>query len=196
MRRMVGHRFVSAIWVLCSLLVLSVLAPAAEAGDGGIVFTTQVVAGTVGGALLGLAGFWGATWWCLASAEDAGPGALACFITGVYGYLIGLPLGTTLGVIASGMSFGVEGNALFAVLGAILGEALGIGLLSLIHDGTGGVDEATVAAALGLVPFASAVGATMGYHVDLSPRAIGLSRTFTAAAQDRLVALGLRGLGF
>ena len=191
---MVGHRIV-LILALCGLLALSALAPAAEAGDGGMLFTTQVVAGTVGGALLGLAGFWGATWWCLASAGDAGLGALACFITGVYGYLIGVPLGATLGVTASGASFGVEGNTLLAALGAILGEALGIGLLSVIYEGTAGADEAVMAAALGLVPFVSAVGATMGYHAGLSPRTIGLSRTFTASVQDGLVALGLRGLG-
>jgi hypothetical protein len=94
------------------------------------------------------------------------------------------------------MELGVEGDPVLAALGAILGEALGIGVLSVIYRGGGVTDEVTVAAALGLVPFLSAVGAAMGYNAGLSPDGIGLSNTFTTEARDRLVGLGLSGLAF
>ncbi len=188
------RRIVGAIPILCALLVSPVLAPGVEAAGGGMVFTTQVVAGTVGGALLGLAGFWAAARPCLASAE--GLGVLGCVVAGAYGYLIGVPLGATLGVSLVGLSAGIEGNTALAALGAMAGEAFGIGVLSVVYRGMGGTEGITVATALGFVPFASAVGAAMGYNADVSPGGIGLARTFTAEVQGRLLELGLRGLGF
>ncbi|NOX45094.1 MAG: hypothetical protein GXO72_05130, partial [Caldiserica bacterium] len=49
------QRIIGVIPILCALLVSPVLGPGAAAADEGIVFTTQVMAGTVGGAILGLA---------------------------------------------------------------------------------------------------------------------------------------------
>lgn len=125
----------------------------------------EVVAGTLGGAVLGVGSAYVATLACASQAE--GWAALACIGYGVLGYLVGVPVGSTVGVHLAGSAWGIEGNTWLSVLGAVGGEAGGL----LVASGLGALsgdeppEALQVVSLLGLTPLASSAGATWGFNV-------------------------------
>ena len=81
---------------LLGLSMLSAVPTVAVSQDAR--FTGEVILGTAGGALLGLAGNWIGTRVCEIKAGEGMDTAELCWLPGVYGYLVGVPLGATLGV--------------------------------------------------------------------------------------------------
>ena len=125
----------------------------------------ELMAGALGGALAGAGGAYAAIAVCAADAE--GWDALACIGYGVLAYLVGVPVGSTVGVHIAGAAWGVDGNTLLSVLGAVGGEVGGL----LITSGLGALQDDPpeafqVFAFLGLTPFASSAGATWGFNVS------------------------------
>jgi hypothetical protein len=123
----------------------------------------ELIAGTVGGAALGVAGALILSHACLAQA--VGWEALACIGAVALGYVIGVPIGSTVGVNVAGSLSGVQGNVLLSALGAIGGEFVGLGfsiIFSPLFEDSGSTG---VFAALVVIPFLSSVGATVGYNV-------------------------------
>jgi hypothetical protein len=173
------------------LLVFSVLGavPCGAVGQD-IRFTGQVIVGTAGGALFGLVGNWVGTRICEITAEEGANTGELCWLPGVYGYLAGVPLGASLGVGLAGTSLGAQGDYLLAAAGAVVGEALGVGVLMVLR-GTLESEEAFFAAAYGLVPFLSAAFAATGYNMDVrSGYTRNLSRIFTSFALSEVVLPG------
>ena len=125
----------------------------------------ELAAGTLGGAVVGVGTAYVATAVCASQAD--GYAALACIGYGLLGYLVGVPVGATVGVHWAGSAWGVEGNTWLSALGAVGGEAGGL----LIAGGLGALYEddppaALIAVAyLGWTPFASSAGATWGFNV-------------------------------
>ena len=149
-------------------------------------FTGEVILGTAGGALLGLAGNWIGTRVCEIKAGEGMDTAELCWLPGVYGYLVGVPLGATLGVGVAGASLGMQGNHLLAAAGAVVGEALGLGILAVLR-GALEREEAFFAAAYGLVPFLSAAFAATGYGTGVRGGYTGdLEGIFTSFALGKV----------
>ncbi len=93
-----------------------------------------------------------------------------CSLTGlpymIWGYVIGVPLGATLGVSLVGHLNGISGNFWLAAAGAIVGETLGISasiaLANLLQT------EWPIAmwiSTLTAIPVSSALGATIGFNL-------------------------------
>jgi len=144
-------------------MILSLMGFSVQAGPADAV-PAELVAGTVGGAAFGVGGGVLLLFSCLAEAE--GFGALACIGAAVIGYVAGVPVGATLGVNVAGSLSGVRGNSLLSGLGAVGGEALGLGITALIAEGTGGLPEPIGwTMFLGVIPLLSSAGATWGYNV-------------------------------
>lgn len=144
------------------VVVLSLSASTAQAQEAGpqSAVPAELIAGTVGGAALGAAGAY-----ILASTcrPDQGLGTLICLAAAaMIGYVIGVPIGSTMGVNIAGALSGVRGNFLLSVLGAILGEAIGIGIAEVFGEPS---ESVGVIMALGVIPFLSSAGATLGYNV-------------------------------
>ena len=145
------------------LLVMPTVASYAQASPRDAV-PAELAAGTLGGAVVGGGTAYLAAAICAADAD--GWEALACIAYGALGYVVGLPIGTTVGVHIAGAAWGVDGNTLLSVLGAIGGEAGGL----LITSGLGALQDDPpeafqVLAFLGLTPLASSAGATWGFNV-------------------------------
>ena len=136
----------------------------------------ELAAGTLGGAVLGVGGAYVATVACASEAE--GWAVLACIGYGVLGYLVGVPVGSAVGVHVAGSAWGVEGNTWLSLLGAVGGEAGG--LLSSSGLGALGGEEPPealqIVSLLGLTPLASSAGATWGFNVGARLSADGVSR--------------------
>ncbi len=148
-------------WLFLVSSILLVILPA-HGAPRDVEFAGQVIVGTAGGALLGMVGSWVGSGVCRATAGEGEDVATLCRMPGIYGYLLGVPVGATLGVGIAGASFGMEGDLFLTAAGAVVGEALGIGILAVLQ-GTVGEGSVSFAAAYGLVPFLSAALATMGY---------------------------------
>jgi len=131
----------------------------------------ELIAGTLGGAVVGVGSGYAATVACASQAE--GWAALACIGYGVLGYLIGVPIGSTVGVHLAGSAWGIDGNTWLCVLGAVGGEAGGLliasGISSLYDDDP--PEAFLVFSFLGVTPFASSAGATWGFNVGARPPA-------------------------
>lgn len=157
----------TSLW--CTLLILLVSTIPVQAQDSKrpepeSAVPLELVAGTVGGAGFGLAGAYLAAAACLAQAE--GWEGFACIGFAVLGYLIGVPVGSTVGVNIAGLLFGVHGNVLLSALGAIGGEVAAIGFAALIVGVADGLPESVnIAMFLAVIPFASSAGATLGFNV-------------------------------
>ncbi len=157
----------TSLW--CTLFILLVSTIPVQAQDSDIVdpqsaVPLELIAGTVGGAGFGLAGAYLASVACLAQAE--GWEGLACIGFAALGYLIGVPVGSTVGVNIAGLLSGVHGNVLLSALGAIGGEVAAIGFAALIAGAADGLPESVnIAMFLGVIPFASSAGATLGFNV-------------------------------
>jgi len=123
----------------------------------------ELVAGTLGGLAFGAAGGYLLLQSCLAEAE--GLEALACIFSGLLGYAIGLPIGSTIGVNAAGALLGVRGNLILSFLGAIGGELLGTGVFVLAVSLSGDLPETLgLIIVFGVVPLLSSAGATLGFN--------------------------------
>lgn len=131
----------------------------------------ELIAGTLGGATLGIGGFLVAFSTCAADVEDvegwgAIGAAIACAAFGVLGYAIGVPVGATAGVNLAGSLSGVQGNFLLSALGAVGGDIVGLGLSGLVASMSEEMPDALAALlVLGVVPLSSSAGATLGYNV-------------------------------
>lgn len=157
------------------------------AADGGAAFAGQVIAGTAGGALFGAAGHWLGIEIC--GARAGGDVTARCWPAGVYGYAVGVPLGAALGVCLAGASYGIAGDQFLAAAGAVVGEALGLGVLAMI-EGTFGQEELSFIAAYGLVPFLSAALSTTGYRMGTPARGKGPEAALLSFALRRVRSLG------
>lgn len=154
-----GLRGASRICVF-GLVVISLLVSMSPAVRGRRAeFAGQVIVGTVGGALMGAVG-------SLVGARICAAGGDRCQAP-VYGYLVGIPLGATLGVGIAASAFGLEGDYPLAAVGAVVGELLGVGILAVLRGTLG--EEATFAAAYGLVPFLSATLSATGFRAGAAP---------------------------
>lgn len=164
---------------LCGLLTLGLILLASEGPVAwaaapkpvetpGQAVPAELFWGTLGGVVFSVGGFLGTFALCMASvsAEDeAGWAALGCALLAIYGYAIGMPIGTTLGVSWAGARAEVQGSVWLSALGAVLGEALGLGIFIGIADALKGPDELLISLVVGFVPFMSALGATLGYNL-------------------------------
>jgi len=132
----------------------------------------ELLMGTLGGAAGGVLGFFGTFALCMASGEDTtGWGSLICAILGIYGYGVGVPVGAALGVNLTGNALGVRGSVFLSALGAALGFGAGAFGLAVVGEATGGDDPLILGTALVVVPFTSALGATLGYNLGARLRA-------------------------
>ena len=164
--------------VICSAFIVGSCFLSYPCWGAGPEFAGQVVVGTVGGALFGALGNWVGIRVCQVNEKDGVDSAEHCWEAGMYGYLLGVPLGATLGVGWAGSSFGMRGDHLLAAVGAVVGEALGAGILVALQDVLPG-PEAAFATAYGLVPFLSAALSATGYHSGADdPRGKRLDATF------------------
>ena len=162
--RVVAVRLAIAVGLAGWLLSAVPMGAAAQVEEPRDAVAWELLGGTLGGALFGVGGGYLAAVSCLADAQ--GLGALACIVAAMLGYVAGLPVGVTLGVNAVGSLSGVQGNVLLSALGAVLGEAAGLGLVALVSNAMGDLPEAVGwTLILGAVPFLSSVGATLGYNV-------------------------------
>jgi hypothetical protein len=162
--------------LIVAILLLVLVGFSAQAGSADAI-PAELIAGTVGGAAFGVGGGAIMLFSCLAEAE--GFGALACIGAAVIGYALGVPVGATLGVNVAGSLSGVQGNLLLSALGAVGGEALGLGITALVAQGAGGLPEPLGwTMFLGVIPFLSSAGATWGYNV-------GAQATGTSALQPQ-----------
>lgn len=131
----------------------------------------ELLLGTLGGAAGGVLGFFGGFTLCMASGEDStGWGSLFCALLGVYGYAAGVPVGATLGVNLTARAMGVEGSLLGSVLGAVVGFGAGVLVLTAVYEASQGDDTLLLGTAVTVVPFLSALGATLGYNVGARVR--------------------------
>ena len=156
-----------AIVLVLPFLLLSSLtveAQGSESSDPHSAVSAELIAGTLAGAASGVAGAYLFAVSCVAHAE--GWAALACFAAAALGYIVGVPVGSVVGVNVAGSLSGVRGNFLLSVLGGIGGGAVGLGFAGLLAKVFDGLPEsASLAIFLGVVPFLSSAGATLGYNV-------------------------------
>lgn len=135
-------------------------------------FGFEVLGGWLGGVGGGIGGFFLGFFLCLGSLGDApGLAGLGCLVGGGgLGYLIGTPVGSTLGVSIVAALNGVQGNLLFGFVGGVAGEGAGILTVATLA-GIGLDSDFDGGAYLVGVPLVSALGATLGYNVDATFKA-------------------------
>jgi len=129
-------------------------------------FGYEVLGGWVGAAGGGVGGFMIGLLLCLLTLSDhSGFQALGCFVGGgTLGYLLGTPLGATIGVSVVGHFNHIQGNVWMGLLGGFLGEGAGILTLSgLVGIGVDS-DFGGVGYVLG-VPLISALGTATGFNI-------------------------------
>lgn len=161
---------------ICTLLGLIVALGSGSAFAGPEspqdVVPLEVLGGTLGGAAFGVAG--GAIAFVTCIGEAQGFEALGCAILAAFGYAIALPIGSTLGVNVAGSLAGVQGRVLLSALGAVLGEAAGLGIAALVINAFDDLPEPLGwGLFLGVVPLMSSVGAALGYNVGARVRPPG-----------------------
>jgi len=137
-------------------------------------FGFEVLGGWLGGVGGGIGGFFLGFFLCLSSLGDApGLAGLGCLVGGGgLGYLIGTPVGSTLGVSIVGALNGVEGNLLLGFVGGMAGEGAGILTVATLA-GIGFDSDLGGFAYLGAIPLVSAVGAALGYNADAIVKSSG-----------------------
>ncbi len=129
----------------------------------------EILGGTLGGAAFGVAGGVIAFVTCIGEAQ--GFEALGCAILAVFGYMIALPIGSTLGVNVAGSLAGVQGHLFLSALGAVLGEGVGLGIAVLVINAFEDLPEPLGwGLFLGVVPLMSSIGSTLGYNVGARVR--------------------------
>jgi len=130
-------------------------------------FGFEVLGGWLGGVGGGIGGFFLDFFLCLGSlSDDVGLAGLGCLVGGGgLGYLIGTPVGSTLGVSIVSALNGVQGNLLLGFVGSVAGEGAGILTVATLA-GIGFDSDLGGAAYIAGVPLVSALGATLGYNVD------------------------------
>jgi hypothetical protein len=108
-----------------------------------------------------------------------GLGSLIC---GAYkamaflGFLIGVPVGSTLGVGIAGSFNHVRGNILLAFGGAIAGEALGFSVLNAASGLLSGFSgEGRVLVILSTLVLSTVLGTTYGYNINATLEPVVLS---------------------
>lgn len=159
--------------LICALLGLIIVMGAGSAlaqpeGPQDVV-PLEILGGTLGGAAFGVAG--GAIAFVTCIGEAQGFEALGCAILAVFGYMIALPIGSTLGVNVAGSLAGVRGHTFLSALGAVLGEAAGLGIASVAINAFDDLPEPLGwGLFLGVVPLMSSLGATLGYNVGARVR--------------------------
>ncbi|MCL6643178.1 MAG: hypothetical protein K6T71_07660 [Candidatus Bipolaricaulota bacterium] len=85
----------------------------------------------------------------------------------MWGYVIGVPVGATLGVSLVGYWSGASGNFLLASIGAGIGEAVGIASVLYASNLLQGKVDSTqmIWASLLVIPAFSSLGATLGFNI-------------------------------
>jgi hypothetical protein len=169
------HWMVGLILVGLSVGMMEIVAQAKELallGQPGSYFRSEVFAGTVGalsgGFITAIAGVVILSYF----SDNLCPGAqiLTCHLSLLLvagpAFLIGAPVGGTLGVAMAGSRY-IQGNIGLAFTGAILGEAVGLLILGATVFLSGGTISVVQ---LLIYPFAvsyfTAVGATHGYNFN------------------------------
>jgi len=92
---------------------------------------------------------------------------LVAFPYMMWGYVIGVPVGATLGVSLVGYWSSASGNFLLAGVGAVIGEAVGIASVLYASDLLHGKVDSTAMfwASLLVIPAFSSLGATLGFNM-------------------------------
>lgn len=156
------HACVVLVFVLFLVSVPSLLAQE-ELPNPQAAVPAELIAGTLGGAALGLAGTYIASTACLSHVQ--GWAAFGCIAYAALGYLVGVPLGSVVGVHVAAAHYHVQGNLLLSILGGIGGEAAGLGCAALATKIFGDMTEPFgTLMFLGVIPFSSSVGAAWGYN--------------------------------
>ena len=126
--------------------------------------TTELIAGTAGGAALGFGSAYLLGQLCLS--QTTGLDSIGCIAFILLGYLVGMPTGAILGVNLAGSGSGVQGNLWLSILGGIGGGAIGMLAAGALNNAVGEQVPAFVGAALflGVWPFLASLGATWGYN--------------------------------
>lgn len=120
----------------------------------------ELLAGTVGGyggAVLGAT----TLAWAFSLGATGWESIVRVILGGYLGFYAGTVVGSSLGVVAAGALFGVEGNVRLAFLGAAVGTAGAFGVAFSFQ---------TPETILPFAPVAAAVGATAGFNVNARPR--------------------------
>jgi hypothetical protein len=126
-------------------------------------FWYEAVGGSVGALAGGFAGgVVGATLFC----PKTGCTGFQDLGNALVGYLVGNAVGGAIGTVVVGAINRVQGNLVLAVLGAAIGDALGLLLTGVAVNLFG--SNAAGPATLLLIPAFSGLGAAIGYNVGAS----------------------------
>jgi hypothetical protein len=151
--------------LLTLALIISPSLPAfAALSDPKEAQSTELIAGTAGGAALGFGSAYLLGELCLS--QTTGLDSIGCITFILIGYALGLPTGAIVGVNLAGAHSGVQGNLWLSILGGIGGGAIGILTAASLNNAVGEQVPGFVGAALflGLAPFLASLGATWGYN--------------------------------
>jgi len=172
--------------VFSSLIALHpVYAQTDKTADPNDYFVAELIGGSVGALGGGVAGGAVGALADILVCPALYPGkSLACDVfpgpgAGI-GYIVGIPVGTVIGVYTVGSMNHAQGNLWLSSLGALVGESVGVGITVLLINLLGytfgmidGIDSSTAAivsvsaavAVLVVVPVVTALGAVIGYNV-------------------------------
>lgn len=145
--------------------------PIEDPSDPSTYFLAEVIGGSAGA----LAGGWvggavGATFFC----PKSGCAGFQDLANALLGYLAGNAIGGIIGTIVVGSLNRVKGNILLALVGAVVGDAVGFLLTATVVNLFG--SNFSAPSMLILMPVLSGLGATLGYNIGATietPRTTG-----------------------